>query len=606
MKKCKSCAHPVSESSRFCTFCGAPIVGEITEEEKSSKKHFKKKTLIITAILAFIMIFSASAIILHKTPKELYLLSEYKTYKNAKEGWDDKFGDTMEFQERMKKEPSSSEVTLSGNVKMDSLTNDPDIEMVQELLTQASFTAKAEQDPISNQGYYKLALNVDKEKAMDVEMFQTKGRLGMKVPKLYEKFFYLNLNEYGEFLRMLNPSYAGPETLEVSDLEWQDLKLTEIEQEYIQKRYGAFMLDRLKEKNFKLKKGLDYKHEGETRKVRELTLKLSSSETKKLVNDFLDHLIKDVKLHSMIVTRVQKVSNTGTMTDEARSSDTKEIKRQLVDGLKHVKNEIKDNSFPKGFSSTLLIDKDEQVIDRKVTTAFGSNHNQVNVEMKSKNVPYGNNQAFKEFSVALAPEKDEESKLMFLVTNDVAYKKDTRIENLKAFLEFEEYGEHEEIKLSMISDIEGENGDKQKIKRNFNINFVSGHISDLPSSFKGTMKQTSDLNLKKDYSYEKVELKLGIEDVDSGMVTVKLDAKTKLKDKLEMADLKINSGEGVSLVNIPEDEMDEIQEEIGMNLMELAVKYGIVPKGVYQFDGYDEASYDGYYEIEDEDSKGKF
>lgn len=88
--------------------------------------------------------------------------------------------------------------------------------------------------------------------------------------------------------------------------------------------------------------------------------------------------------------------------------------------------------------------------------------------------------------------------------------------------------------------------------------------------------------------------------MDSDTVTFKLDSKTKLKDILEMPDLKLDSGAGLNLVNIPEGEMYRIQEEVGMNLMELGIRYGLVPEDVYQFD-----SYDGYYDLEDEDSVDK-
>ncbi|MFD6441139.1 hypothetical protein ACFWDG_15275 [Peribacillus sp. NPDC060186] len=610
------------EGSKLCPSCGTTIVGEeqITEkemassemrqkqiEEKSSKNPFKKKTLIITLVLAFIIISSAVAAIIHKSPKELYLLSEYKTYQNSKEEWANKYGNTNKFQEKIMKQPSSSDITLSGNVEMNSLGNDPDFEMIQELLSQVSLTANTELNPISKQGHYKIALNVEKENVLDMEMFQSKDILGLKVPVLYEKFFYLNFDEYGEFMRMIDPSYVGPETLEVSDFEWQDLKLTEKEQEYIQKRYGIFLLDRLEGENFKIQKGVEFKHEGETMKLREVTLKLSASETKNLVNDFMDQLIEDNKLHIMIVNRAQKVAKATATTEDVEVLDTKEMKQQLVKGLKDAKNEMKDIGFPSGFSSTLLIDKSEQIIDRKVTMAVGGNSDQVNMEMKGKNIPYEKDQIFEEFKLALSPENDEDSKVMFQVTNDVSVNKDTRAENLKASFMYEEYGETEEIKFAMKSDINGENVGKQNIIRNFNLNFAGGDFSDMPSVFKGTIKQTSDLNLKKDYSNRKFEVKLGLEDdLDSGTVTVKLDSKTKLKDKADLPDLELDSGEGLSVVSISENEMYKIHEKVGTNLMELGVKYGLIPEDMYQFDIYDEASYDGYYEFEDNHSDGKF
>ncbi|MGE7767609.1 hypothetical protein [Peribacillus sp. NPDC096540] len=620
MKNCKSCGKPVNEDSKLCPSCGASI-GEkqITEiemaasemrqeqiEEKSSKKPFKKKTLIITAVLVCIIISVSVAAIIHKSPKELYLLAEYKTYQNSKEEWVNRYGNSIEFQEKMMKQPSSSEMTLSGNVEMDSLGNDPDFEKFQELLRKVSLTANTEQDPISKQGHYKLALNVEKENALDMEMFQSKDKLGLKVPVLYEKFFYLNFDEYGEFMRRTDPSYDGPDNLEVSDLEWQDLKLTEKEQEYIQKRYGIFLMDRLEVENFKVKKGVEYKHEGETVKLREVTLKLSASETKNLLNDFMDQLIEDNKLHNMIVNRAQKVAKASAMAEDVEVLDTKEMKQQLVNGLKDAKIEMKDISFPNGFSSTLLIDKSEQIIDRKVTMDVGGN-SRVNIEMNSKNIPYGNDQIFEYFSVALSPEKDEDSQVMFQVTNDVAVNKNKRSENLMASFMYEEYGETEEIKFTMKSDIIGEKGGKQSITRNSNLNIAGGDFSDMPSDFKGAIKQMSDLNLKKDYSNVKFEVKLGLEDdLDSGTVTVKLDSKTKLKDKVDLPDLELDSGEGLSVVNISENEMYKIQKEVGTNLMELGVKYGLIPEDMYQFDIYDEASYDGYYEFEDNHSDDKF
>lgn len=90
---------------------------------------------------------------------------------------------------------------------------------------------------------------------------------------------------------------------------------------------------------------------------------------------------------------------------KAGSPDAKELKRQLLDGLKAAKQETKGFRFSKGFSSTLIINKDEQIIDRKVTTAFGGSKNQVNMKLRSKNVPYGKDRKTEEFSVALTPEK---------------------------------------------------------------------------------------------------------------------------------------------------------------------------------------------------------
>ncbi|MFJ7830826.1 zinc-ribbon domain-containing protein [Peribacillus sp. NPDC097284] len=625
MKNCKTCGKPVDADAKFCPSCGAVLPGEeqLTEkeiaaaemrqeqaEEKPSKKRFNKRTLIIAAILTIILISSAAAaIILHKSPKELYLLSEYKSYQYAKEQWVDQHGDSLEFQEKTMQQPSRSEMTLSGDVDMDSLGSDPDFEMVKELLGQASISAKMDQDPKTNQGHYTVALNIDKEKAMDVEMVQSKDQAGLKVPMLYDKFFFLNFDEYGEFMRMMDPLYDGPETLEISDLEWQDLKLTEKEQKHIQKRYGSFLMDNLDDDQFKVEKGVEYKHEGDAMKVRKVTLKLSASETKTFIDDLMDEMIKDTELHNILVKRAQKVAGAAALTEQVdeEMQDTKAMKRQLVDGLKDVKGELKDIRFAEGFTSTLLIDKKERIIDRKVTTSIGDSSDQVNVVMKGKNIPYGDDQAFKEFSINLAPDHDQDTEVMFSVTNDAAAKKEKRTEDLKAAFMFKEFGDTNEIKFTMKSDIKEEKAGKQDITRTFNLDFDGADFSDMPSAWKGTVEQKNDLNIKDEYSNSKFKMTVGLEDAsESGSVTINLDSKTKLKDKVDMQDFKLDSGQGLSVVDISPDEMYEIQQEVGTNLMELGMKYGLISEDMFDYDYGDEASYDGYYDFEDEDSDDAF
>ena len=625
MKNCKTCGKPVDADAKFCPSCGAILPGEeqLTEkeiaaaemrqeqaEEKPSKKRFNKRTLIIAAILTIILVSSAAAaIILHKSPKELYLLSEYKSYQYAKEQWMDQHGDSLEFQEKTMQQPSRSEMTLSGDVDMDSLGSNPDFEMVKELLSQASISAKMDQDPKTKQGHYTVALNIDKEKAMDVEMVQSKDQAGLKVPMLYDKFFFLNFDEYGEFMRMMDPLYDGPETLEISDLEWQDLKLTEKEQKHIQKRYGSFLMDHLDDDQFKVEKGVEYKHEGDAMKVRKVTLKLSDSETKAFIDDLMDEMIKDKELHNILVNRAQKVAGAAALTEQVdeEMQDTKAMKRQLVDGLKDAKGEWKDIHFAEGFTSTLLIDKKERIIDRKVTTSIGDSSDQVNVVMKGKNIPYGDDQAFKELSIHLAPDNDQDTEVMFSVTNDVAAKKEKRTEDLKASFMFKEFGDTEEIKFTMKSDIKEEKAGKQDITRTFNLDFDGADFSDMPSAWKGTVEQKNDLNIKDEYSNSKFKMTVGLEDAsESGSVTINLDSKTKLKDKVDMQDFKLDSGQGLSVVDISPDEMYEIQQEVGTNLMELGMKYGLISEDMFDYDYGDEASYDGYYDFEDEDSDDAF
>ncbi|MDQ0243740.1 uncharacterized Zn finger protein (UPF0148 family) [Bacillus fengqiuensis] len=621
MKYCPSCGTPLSERAKFCTSCGSPIkreeqatvqqisaaleAGEMSEqrkEVKATKNVTKKNPFILVLVIILLGVSGTAVFLLHKSPKELYLLAEYSTYKEMQKEWDSRYGDSIEFQERMLEKPSTSEVMISGNIEMDSAEEDPDFEMIQELLSQASITAETSQDPLKNEGYYKLALNMDEEKAMDVEVYQSDEQLGLKIPMLYKKFFYLNFSEYGEFMHMIDPDYTGPETLEFSQLELQELQLTDKEKEYLKKSYAQFLLAQLKDENFTLEKGVQYEHEGQKMKLRKVTLALSPMETRNLVNQFIDHIIEDKELHNMIVVRAEKLAKAAAIADEVNEEDLNpaEMKRELVKGLKEAKSEMKSLRYPEGFTSALLIDSHEQIVDREVKTSLAEGTtDQINVLVTSKNISYDKNKKLNELKVELTSEEDDDTKVIFHITNDGEDQTGNRSEKLTASFYVESYGEVEdEINFTMATDVQGKMGDKQDIKREFELELLGSEFEGAPNGIKGTIQQISDINLKKEQSNQKVEIEVGVEDeYDSGTVTLNIDSSTKLKNSVNMPQLKADSSDGINIANISEDEMYEIQEEIGSNLTGIGEKFGFLPEEDDEYSDYEYEDYsdEGYY-----------
>ena len=129
MKLCKSCKAPIDDDVKFCKSCGAPVSEEnITEQQSSaalesqahpqpeqqsqqaeSKKTkivaFMKKPIFIIGLLLLIGGGVTAAILLNKSPKELYLLSEYNSIKESMAGFEDTYGDALKFQEQTLEKP---------------------------------------------------------------------------------------------------------------------------------------------------------------------------------------------------------------------------------------------------------------------------------------------------------------------------------------------------------------------------------------------------------------------------------------------------------------------------------------------------------------------
>jgi hypothetical protein len=587
MKFCGNCGKELSGAGRFCNSCGAPVEQmeetasslEYVETRTTPKFNFSKKWVLIT-IAALVLIGGGTAVgmfFLNNSPKELFLLSEYNSYQQMSDNWNKMYGDDFAFQEKLLEGPSTSEIKLSGNLDIEDGNMDYQEEMLLELLKQSALTIKTNQDPIKQASHSTVALNIDGTKALDVEYVQTKKQAGLKIPKIYDQFFYLNLNQYGEFMRMVNPYYQGPETLELNNLQWNELKLSEKEKESLTKRYSKFLLTAMKEENFTLKKGVKFDHEGESLSLREITFQLSPAETNAFINSFLDQLIKDDELQKLITDRVVKVAKSASLDDQVGKdlTDKAYVKDELISVLKELKKEMNRLNYPDGFKYVLLIDKNKQIIDRKINFAVGENKEFAKFAIETKNVPMSNNKTFEEVSIGIAPKDAAEGKMELRYTNTITKDKDLRKENIKAFFTFENSGDVEsKMDFSMNSLFQGKSANKQTVERDFNLRLGGKEFGGVPV-FKGSIYQTKDISLKDKYSNQKFDIKLNVQDVSSpGTISLTVDSKMKLRDAIKLPSL--NADEGKNVAELTDDDIDEILFEIQNSMEGIFEDFGLV------------------------------
>lgn len=586
MKICSSCGKELSKNEEFCQSCDtnvltmeetSALVGSV-ESRKPSKAKFSKKWLLI-AIIPVLLIGGGSALgmfFLSKSPKALFLMSEYNSYQQISEDLNEKYGEDLAFQEKLMESPSSSEIKLSGNLEMDSEYN-YETEMIKEFLGQSAIILQIEQDPIKQASHQNLALEVDGTKAVEIEFFQTDSIAGLKIPMLYDQFFYLNFDEYGELRRMFDPYYEGNETLEVGNLKWDDLMLSEKEKATIQKRYSSFLLDELNEENFSLKKNVTYKHEGENLNLREITFELSPSETEDLISNLFNQLIEDEELHSLIADRVVKIAedaSTEELYDE-EFTDKSYVKKELKSRLVEMKEEAKQIKYPDGFKYVLMIDKKEQIIDRQIKLAVAIEGSDIaELVVSTKNVPMDKDRRFKELKFEISPEDIEAGKMEFGYNNTITTHKNNRTEDLKVYFHFEENGYGEEgLELAVQSVFKGKNPGKQTIEREFDFQTNGDDFYEVPL-ISGSIKQENDISVKEKYANKSFDIKVQVKDeYNQGTVSIAVNSKTKLKDKIDLP--KIDTSNDQNVVELTEYDLYDIVEEMQYRLAETLGNLGI-------------------------------
>lgn len=599
MNFCPNCGVKQDQSAKFCSSCGhsiqevaieKPVVETAatieTQIKGAIKKRIPKKWLIPAIIIAIVIAGTTTfAFNLFASPKSLYLMAEYNSYKQLKFEWEEVYGNQYEFEKMLLEKPSSNELKVTGNFEIPEDAMDPEIAMIQEVLSKAAIMIKSEQDINNNVAKVNLGLQMDGANTIDMDIYQSPKLVGVSVPVLYDKAFYLNTSQFGQFMRNMDSAYEGPEELELNNLNWNKLRLSEEEIKSLSKRYGKFLVEELDEDNFTIEKGVSYEYNGDTMKLRKITLELTPKETEAFMKAFIDQLIQDEELHSLISNRVALVGKSAQFNqNDDTLTDPKKIKEEIRNGLKDMKEGLGEVSFPEGIKSVILIDKKEQIVDQSIELSVGDEYDTIAFEISGKNVPYGKNNRLQELKIEVLPESGEESKLAFSVANDIQNEKEQRVEDMKVNFHLNENSDVlADMTLNLYSEFEEYQDGKLDVTRDFELELNGTDYYGPFNAVSGNIRQKGETNLKKLTSNQKLNLVLSIaEGNESGKLKLSFDSNSAIKEDLKIS--SVNTKDGVNVAEITEGDIYDIQEEIGNRFMELMDEFGLNDEMSYQDD----------------------
>ncbi|MFL0364002.1 hypothetical protein ACH0BF_13385 [Pseudobacillus sp. 179-B 2D1 NHS] len=534
---------------------------------KEIRRKFRLKTAFHVLLLAA---GTAVVFLLNTSPKELFLLSEYKAYEQMKAELAKQHSESWEFSKKRMEQPSISHARFKAKMEMSNWTYDPDRAAIEKIFKNAEMIIKTEKDPKKHAGNYHVALNLENEQAFDMDIIYTNSQIGMRVPFLYSKFLYLYSDEYGEFMKKIYPFYKGPETLEFSQVIHRQKGVTD----YLRTHYFPFLIDQLKEDNFTLEKRGKYRFRGETMHVKKVTLSLTPKETKILLNRCLERLIKDKKLHSMIGAQMEtkeKLSGSAEVHKEASSSG--KIEAEIVNGLKQVQKKLQRTTFPRGFSSILFIDKKGRIIDRTMElTVATSSSEQAVWSVHTKHIRYGQGQRVKEFTFQRVLAGGHKERIAVQVASEIKGEKKKQVEDLQISLN----REAETVKFKMNSVIGKNKGGRRTIRRSFTFTAPGEKAHRLPDKISGEVKQVQDVSTMKKYSNQRTDVKAAIKDKKyGGAFSFIVEKESKLTDKMKSDLLAKDFTSEANLNKMTDAQIAEVQREISLNIVSLMNRLGL-------------------------------
>lgn len=536
------------------------------EVSSNTSVPVKRKWLVgILTLIGLVGIGAASmAFIAQSSPKNVYLMSEANAYDTASEEFEQAYGDLLELSERTATEASKSEVKVTGGFSMPNLAGDPSMLLINSLLGQVSLQMETQINPEANETLSSLGISLQEQELIGAEFYRSQEQSGVQVPQLFDEYYYIQNDEFGNVMRTFDPMYRGLESISYKQLTWENIKLSEEESNYLADTYGKLLYDNLPEESFTMEEGASVEYEGATvDNLRQITLQLSEDEIYAIFQSLWKKAATDEVLHDMIVGRYEMFLGTQTNADNVISVEEFENELHLI-----LENDIQNIGMPEGVTSVVWVDGDEQIVKRELSFTTEGGPEPVAVSLLTHNVPMEagakqqwsaeltNNNSAETITLDLKKDKmsDESSEYSFEVGMNVDGTTSTT------------------LVLNGSSELVNEEGTKKTFEHAFDLSVDEVTGTGLEVGLSGEILEVRNIALEDDRAEQEYDMTLLIDDgAQQYEVELEVDSTTIFTDNLDFPNF--DEVPSVYVGEMTSEEFTALGKDISARFQEIILEY---------------------------------
>lgn len=535
MSFCSYCGNQLSSDSSFCDNCGAKIISweSVGGQGKVAPKKAGKPLLIIVliAILLTVSVGLTFAIVQGNSPKNMYLKALANGFSGSVNPVKQVFGENPDLLKRIATDAYRNEITISGD------TNTP-IDGIS--LRNSSIGVTTSVNPKKSQGMASIAIRRNGANVFQLEAFQSDDNTGIRLPYLYENYYYVENNRFGRFMEQLDPYYSGPAKLNNFLARHNAVAGKDFLEPYF-KYIASF----LRKEHFTLEKGFNFQGE----KYNKVTLNLSESEVKCLLIGLVDKLSNDQGFFDLYA---------GILQLQGQGFYGFDWEQKLKDSLKALTAEIEMVSFPNGFRSELIIDDKNNIVHCLTTLDVADAYFPEDIT----------NLLFETTNRRVKDKTDSNRKLTISDSQsnvEISWDSVSQADKAQTDIVVTVDGEAD-LTFKMVTSITGSTRETNFVLHS-DDGWDSLHIS-------GTISHALDQNLKRDYSNQDIHLAANIREEDyywgdSENISFSLDIKSKIEFTKNLDFPTLSPSAATNVTDLSEHELAEILDNISISLEQL-------------------------------------
>ncbi|KGR79804.1 proline-rich domain-containing protein [Ureibacillus manganicus] len=322
------------------------------QNPKPKKPKSKKLTVtIISAIFALLLVGGGvfAFFNMQKTPKDRLLLAELNSWGQLNKAFESRYQPELEWAK--KAETTPTEYTYQVGASVDGEFYSYEDEMVAEILSNSSLTLGVQMDPNKQVLKADLGADVNGVKIDNLSAYITTKELMFGFP-FTDDILQLKDEDFGNFMKSLDPYYEGTETLGLSD--WMGKNVFSKEnQDYLVKEYLLFFYNSIPQEAFK-EASEDVNVFGSNLQANKISMELSGDQIRDVLVKVLEKAKNDPKFEDIILETVKNATG-------AAGSFEDDFDININEGLDTAIAELKNTDIPTGINYTVWVNADTVV-----------------------------------------------------------------------------------------------------------------------------------------------------------------------------------------------------------------------------------------------------
>jgi hypothetical protein len=351
--------------------------------------QYKNIYMLIAAILAILAVITGIVFFStkDKNAKDLYFKIETKNFVHFMDEVIKNKNNNIAKTKPLNEKPSRTRYEMSVNLSGFDNDNKSDViglnlpKQAVDIINSSKLVLNSRYDLANNIHMDSLSFLLEGQNFLDINTFFDKDTIGLQIPIIYDKYFVFNKNNLAFAFDRFGINIPIRKIITFSEIK-DPLKISPLELKSVLSDYIRFLKDIVQEKNISINKNVklkkeDFPIESEIKsqnKYNIISINMKEDELKDFIKKTINIILSDQRLLNLTLNKAFPVLE--TLKDAGYFELSKDMENlygkfeQYEDieiMLKYLLNIVELSSFPDGINMVLVVDKNNNILDRKIS-----------------------------------------------------------------------------------------------------------------------------------------------------------------------------------------------------------------------------------------------